>query len=255
MKITLIGAGNLATNLGAALHQAGHQIQQVYSRTEESASRLGRLLEASWTTDMAQVNAESDVYILSVKDSVLQELADQLLVPPTSLVLHTAGSMSIDTLPQKHRGVLYPMQTFSKTRLVNFREIPCFLETAEAEDIGLLRELAGSISDKLYTLPSDQRRFLHLSAVFACNFVNHCYDLSAQILAQHDIPFQVMLPLIDETARKVHTLAPNEAQTGPAVRWDENVIARQIYLLRDNPTIQHIYEEMSDSIHESHTKK
>ena len=148
-----------------------------------------------------------------------------------------------------HYGVLYPMQTFSKEREVNFREIPCFVEANDKYSKDMLLSLAGSISDRIYELSSDDRKYLHLAAVFACNFANHCYALSADVLQKKGLPFDVMLPLIDETARKVHELSPQTAQTGPAVRYDENVIRAQSQLLKDNPIVKDIYERMSLSIH------
>ena len=113
----------------------------------------------------------------------------------------------------------------------------------------LLTTLAQSVTRRVYPLSTADRKYLHLSAVWACNFVNHCYDIAAGILAAHHLPFDVMLPLIDETARKVHSLSPHDAQTGPAVRYDENVIAAQSALMADDPELQQLYELLSKSIH------
>lgn len=148
-----------------------------------------------------------------------------------------------------HYGVLYPMQTLSKYKDVEFSEIPFFVEGNSERALQLARALAESISEYVYNCSSEQRRHLHLAAVFACNFVNHCYALSARLLEKQGIPFDVMLPLIDETARKVHVLSPIEAQTGPAVRYDENVIRMQADLLSDEPELRELYLKMSESIH------
>lgn len=273
MKITLIGAGNVATHLGKALLEAGHTIVQVYSRTMASASQLGEQVDASPITSLAALSNEADVYILSVKDSVLTELLTEACKGRGEKVfLHTAGSMPLSVFEGKalHYGVLYPMQTFSKVSQKNFftsqkknittqkisnssnsnpLAAPCFLEFNDEVSECVVRDLANSISDKLYDLDSDARRYLHLSAVWACNFVNHCYDIASDLLAQHGIPFEVMLPLIDETARKVHELTPRQAQTGPAIRYDENVIGAQTKLLQAEPLRRDIYELMSRSIH------
>ena len=141
-----------------------------------------------------------------------------------------------------HAGVLYPMQTFSMDREVNFREIPLFIEGADPR----IRAVAESLSAHVYELSTADRRYLHLAAVFACNFTNHCYALAADVLAQKGLPFDVMLPLIDETARKVHELHPTDAQTGPAVRGDQNVMDAQSALLDDR--LATIYMLMSESI-------
>ena len=256
MKIVMIGAGNLATNLGKALLDSGNDILQVYSRTLRSASALAGLLGGSPATDFGSISNDADVYIVSVRDNVIADIVPKLCRGREEKVfLHTAGSvpMSLFEGMALHFGVLYPMQTFSKSKLLNFNEIPCFVEGNDDFAFETVNSLAGSISSKVYLLNSEARKHLHLAAVFACNFVNHCYSISSDILAKHDIPFDVMLPLIDETARKVHVMSPKEAQTGPAIRYDQNVIRMQSDMLRNNPLIKQIYEYMSVSIH--HTYK
>lgn len=256
MKIVMIGAGNLATNLGKALLDSGNDILQVYSRTLRSASALAELLGGSPVTDFGSISNDADVYIVSVRDNVIAYIVPKLCRGREEKVfLHTAGSvpMSLFEGMALHFGVLYPMQTFSKSKLLNFNEIPCFVEGNDDFAFETVNSLAGSISSKVYLLNSEARKHLHLAAVFACNFVNHCYSISSDILAKHDIPFDVMLPLIDETARKVHVMSPKEAQTGPAIRYDQNVIRMQSDMLRNNPLIKQIYEYMSVSIH--HTYK
>ena len=145
-------------------------------------------------------------------------------------------------------GVLYPMQTFSMDREVDFREIPLFIEASDAASLQQIRALADSISQHVYELSTADRKYLHLAAVFACNFANHCYTLAADVLQKKGLPFDVMLPLVDETARKVHELHPTEAQTGPAVRGDQNVMQAQAALL--DGKAKEIYELLSQSIQE-----
>ena len=237
MKIVLIGRGRLATNLLPALQKAGHEVTSVNSRTLED------------------LPAKADVYIISVKDSALQEVIRSATQGrEEQLFVHTAGSMPMDLFKGccQRYGVFYPMQTFSKERRVDFREIPIFIETGGSDKtsgLTTLRVLADSVSQKVYELSTADRKYLHLAAVFACNFANHCYSLSAEVLAQVGLPFDVMLPLIDETARKVHELHPLDAQTGPAVRYDENVMQAQQQLLSD-PLMRDIYQRMSQSIHQ-----
>ena len=216
MKIALIGRGKLATNLLPALQHAGHDVVSVNSRTLEELPQT------------------ADAYIIAVKDSM-----------PMSLFQGMAH----------HYGVFYPMQSFSKERTVYFAEIPTFIEASDDKTKQVIRQLAESVTQHVIELSSDDRQYLHLSAVFACNFVNHCYALAAEILEQHGMDFNVMLPLIDETARKVHQLHPLQAQTGPAMRYDENVIRHQLELLNDNPAAREIYERMSMNIHRKVTEK
>ena len=250
MRIVLIGAGNLATNLAKALIKAKHEIVQVFSRTEESAEALAQIAGCESTTDIYNIRCDADIYIFSVKDSVLERLANCVADSVHGkLFVHTAGSMPMDILPVERRGVLYPMQTFSKSREVDFAEIPTFVEAEQKNDLVVLKSLAESISGNVRVLPSEDRKSLHVAAVFACNFVNHCYRLSEKVLAKYDLPFSVMLPLVDETARKVHEISPKDAQTGPAVRWDENVMLEHKQMLKDDDMMREIYELLSKSIH------
>lgn len=251
MKVVMIGAGNLATHLSQALKHAGHEVLQVYSRTETSARTLAELLGCPYTTDLSAV-VNADVYVFSVKDTVLQQLAETLCPQKRGRVfLHTAGSMpmSLFSSVAEHYGVLYPMQTFSKSRPVDFSEIPCFIEASDETTLAVVDSLAKSVSKRVHAMDSERRRYLHLSAVWACNFVNHCYDIASELLEKHDIPFDVLLPLIDETARKVHELSPHEAQTGPAVRFDENVMNAQQQLMDGDTLRQELYRKLSESIH------
>lgn len=252
MKIVFIGAGRLATNLGRAIVKAGHDIVQVYSRTMESAREASIIMGAAPTTRLEDVVMDADVYILAVTDSALPDMIPQLCKGREQKIFaHTAGSvpMSVFQGMALHYGVLYPMQTFSKEREPLFEEIPCFIEANDELTLGRIRELAESVSNRVKVLSSADRRYLHLAAVFASNFTNHCYAMAADILQRHGMDFSVLLPLIDETACKVHSMSPAEAQTGPAVRYDENVIREQSQLLRDNPFMKDIYDRMSISIH------
>ena len=233
MRIVLIGRGRLATNLEHALLQAGHDVVSINSRTLES------------------LPIEADVFVVAVKDAALTDVLraatkgreDQLFV-------HTAGSMPMNLFAglTAHYGVFYPMQTFSKERLVDFNEISVFLETNDAASMERLKMLAATLTTHIYELDSEGRKHLHLAAVFACNFVNHCYALSAEVLKAKGLPFSVMLPLVDETAQKVHELSPKDAQTGPAVRGDQNVMQMQAGMLADIPAVKQIYEALSNDI-------
>ena len=253
--IVFIGAGNLATNLAKALYRKGFPIVQVYSRTEESARSLAAMVEADYTTRLEDISWDARLYIVSLKDAAFTELVPRIVAGKEgALMVHTAGSipMNIWKGHTERYGVFYPMQTFSKHREVDFREVPFFIEAATPEDVTLLKAIAFTLSEKVYEITSEQRKSLHLAAVFVCNFTNHMYSLAAGLLEKYHLPFDVMLPLIDETARKVHELAPREAQTGPAVRYDQNVINDHVAMLGDYPDLQEIYQLLSKSIHEYH---
>lgn len=253
--IVFIGAGNLATNLAKALYHKGFRIVQVYSRTEASARSLAERVEAEYTTSLQEISPDAQLYIVSLKDAAFVESLPQITErKQSSLLVHTAGSIPMDIWEghTERYGVFYPMQTFSKQFEVNFQEVPFFIEAKRPEDVALLKAIAATLSDKVYEANSEQRKSLHLAAVFICNFTNHMYALAADLLEKYNLPFDVMLPLIDETARKVHQLTPSDAQTGPAIRYDENVINNHLSMLADAPELQEIYKLISKSIHEHH---
>ena len=248
----LIGAGNVATHLGVALQQAGWEVAQVYSRTEASASELANRLQVPFVTSIAEVCTDADVYIVAVKDDALKSLIPELVKGRNGMFVHTAGSVPMKVWEgyALNYGVLYPMQTFSKQKPVDFSKVPFFLEGDGGETLAILRKLACSLSGKVYNATSEQRMALHMAAVFACNFTNHMYVLSAHLLEKNGLPFDAMLPLIDETARKVHELAPKAAQTGPAIRKDMDVMNKHLDMLSGEPELKELYEKISKSIQE-----
>jgi len=249
----MVGAGRLATNVARALKEKEHCIVAVYSRTMASASALSSMVGGYATDAVATLPLKADAFIVALKDDALPVVIPQLLQGRgNQLFFHTAGSVPLSVFGAKgHHGVLYPMQTFSKDRQVDFSRVPFFIEGSSDRALAMARKLAQELSPLVYELSSEGRRSLHLAAVFACNFANHCYTLSDHLLQKHGIPFSVMLPLIDETAAKVHTMSPQTAQTGPAVRYDQQVMAAQMALLADEPLMQQVYALMSDSIHKS----
>lgn len=256
--IVFIGAGNLATNLAKALYRNGFRIVQIYSRTEEAAHALAQVVEAEYTAELSEVSADARLYIVSLKDDAFVELLPRIVAGKgDALLVHTAGSILMDVWEgmTPRYGVFYPMQTFSKQREVDFRKVPFFVESNSADDKELLKGIAAVLSENVYEATSEQRRSLHLAAVFACNFSNHMYALAAELLKKHGLPFEAMLPLIDETARKVHELAPVQAQTGPAVRYDENIISKHREMLADEPEMQELYRLISENIHRLHNRQ
>lgn len=249
MNIVFIGAGNLATRLSLEMYRAGMNIAQVYSHTRASAELLAGKIGCSWTIDPATIVADADLYVFSLKDSALLEIISSVK-PNDGLWVHTAGSMPMQIFERyaKRYGVLYPLQTFTKERVVDFSVIPFFLEANNQEAAGVLNEIAGALSRNIQYLSSEKRKSLHLAAVFACNFTNHIYALAGKLLTEQAISFDVLLPLIDETAAKMHAMPPAEAQTGPAIRYDENVINKHLAMLAD-PDMKAVYQLISQSIY------
>ena len=256
MKIVVLGSGNVATNMSLAISKLNDtEIVQVFSQTEDHASELARRLNCDYVTDLSQICSDADIYLFSLKDVVLESAIQQ--VPANKgLWLHTSGSMPMDVFAGKTEryGVFYPLQTFTKSREISFKGVPLFIESHTKEDEEFLKEFANKLSGQVCLLSSERRRSMHLAAVFACNFTNHIYALSEQLLEKEGLPREYLLPLIDETAAKVHEMTALKAQTGPAIRYDENVINKHLDILADEPEMQNLYRILSQSIHNKAVK-
>ena len=239
----------MATSLAMALKMSGNAPVAVWSRTAESAALLGEKVGCPCTCDLALL-PPADVVIISVVDSALREVAAKVAaLYPAALILHTAGSIPMLALHDAgatRYGVFYPMQTMSKSNIVPLDNVTIFIEGNNEADIDYLRSLASSLSTKVVYATSEQRCFLHVAAVFACNFPNALYSMVAELLQSKGLPFESMLPLIDEAAAKVHRMHPLDAQTGPAKRGDINVMDSHKSMLNDE--LASIYEAMSNYI-------
>ena len=242
IKVILLGSGNVATHLFQAFSKATEvEVVQVFSRTISKD-----FPESIQTSDFTQI-LEADIYIICVTDNAISDVSNQLPFE-NRLVVHTSGSTDFDVLDAKNkRGVFYPLQTFSKNKTVDFSEIPICLETENASDYLIVEKLAKSISNSVYKIDGKQRKAIHVSAVFACNFVNHLYEIGNEICVENNIPFEILQPLIEETAQKIKTLSPKDAQTGPAVRNDSKTIEKHIDFLTDENQ-KEIYKILTKSI-------
>ena len=247
-KVVIIGAGNVATHLSKAIKNAGFEILQVASRTEESARELGTLIDAPFTYSAAELNQEADLYIVSVKDDAIANALTTFTLPENALVVHTAGSVSMEILKDfsSNIGILYPLQTFSKKKDVNFKEIPVYIEANTQVNSNKLLQFASSFSDRAKEVNSENRAHVHLAAVFACNFTNNLYSIASDILEKAGLSFDDMLPLISETTEKIKVLHPRKAQTGPAIRRDSKVIEKQLNALTGRE--KEIYKLITESI-------
>ncbi len=249
MKVVLLGSGNVATHLGQALKSAGHQILQVWSRTFENAQQLAVSLDASPISDLESLSEEAEIYIISVSDNAIPAVCAQFPFQD-KLIVHTSGTTGLDVFDGhlNRCGVFYPLQTFSKQRAVDFQKVPMLIEGSSTNVTGDLLALAKSLSHKAVILNSEQRKALHVAAVFACNFSNHLYSIASEILSQNKMDFDLIRPLIEETAAKAQTFNPQEVQTGPAVRNDQLTLAKHFEFLKDQPELRKIYQLMSQHI-------
>lgn len=248
MKVVCIGAGNVATHLSTSLQSAGARIIQVYSHTQANAAALACVLGADPIDDLSALDRSADLYVISVRDDAITTVA-AALAGVAGLVVHTSGATPLSALSGFERyGVLYPLQTFSKSREIAFAGIPLCLEANDAATMGDLKKVAALLGPLMYEVNSENRKALHLAAVFACNFTNHLYHLGARILQERELDFEMLRPLIQETANKVQHALPFNMQTGPAIRDDQATIKRHVEELHDMPELAALYEILSNSI-------
>ncbi len=250
-RIILIGAGNMAHHLAAALLKAGMNLCQIYSRTIESARELGIKTGITYTADIWGIYPDGDIYIFCVSDDALSSLYKSIRINKEAIVLHTSGSLPMDVFKPhfSHFGVLYPLQTFTKKRTLDFGEIPLCIEASDPAVRKVIKSLAAALSSRVEELSSEKRKKLHLAAVFANNFANHMYTVAAQLLEEDGLDFNLLRPLIFETAHKVMVMSPENAQTGPARRGDESILNMHKMLLKDHRKWLNLYTQLSDSIH------
>ena len=231
LKVVVIGSGNVAQHLIQAFEGSEKvELAQAYAR---NAEQLQHLLTPDKIASSPEAIVLADLYIVAVTDDAIAEVTS-LLPFNNRLVVHTSGSVALEEINTRNRrGVFYPLQTFSKSKSVDLKAVPFCLETEFTDDMHLLQEVAASLSENVYRIDSEQRRSLHVAAVFVSNFVNHMYSIGNKICNENNIPFNILLPLIQETASKITTLSPIQAQTGPARRNDKNTIEKHLDFLKD----------------------
>lgn len=249
MNIVLIGSGNVATHLAKALIAEAENVMQVYSQNLLNGSVLAQAINAKAIDQLSKVNQTADLYIIAVKDDAIAHVASALK-NVEGLVVHTSGTTDISAIATQveRAGVFYPLQTFSKVKELSFDHIPLCIEASNINDLKIMKQLAEKLSDQVYELDGEKRKALHLAAVFACNFPNHLYALANQVLLENGLDFNIIRPLIAETADKVMVNLPENVQTGPAVRGDESTMNKHLGLLENQPELQNIYQTLSKSI-------
>ena len=252
MNISFVGAGNVAWHLAPALDNTDYGVREIYSRrTIHSSALAGRLYQANVMDSLDFSESHSDIFIIAVTDDAIEEVANEIIVPENAIVAHTSGTQPLTILSSvatPNIGVLYPLQTFSKSKKVEFKDIPFFVESANKETGRVLTDMAEAISKKVYTCSSDDRKALHVAAVFASNFTNHMLSISAEILEQHGFDLELLKPLIAETVNKSLAIGPEDAQTGPAHRGDLEVLDKHVEFLKKDKRLQEIYKIISQDI-------
>lgn len=245
ISVSIIGSGNVAQHLIQAFSKSQEVVLvQVFARNKAAVSNL--VENHKIISDFSDFK-KADVFVIAVSDNAIEVVSSQLPFE-NCLVVHTSGSLEMNQINAKNRrGVFYPLQTFTKGKPVDFKEIPICLESEHLSDYETLETLAKSISAVTYSISSQQRKALHVAAVFVCNFVNHLYSIGAEICEENKLPFSILQPLIQETANKIAIKSPDEAQTGPAKRGDTKTINTHLHFLSDENQIE-IYKLITKSI-------
>lgn len=249
MNIVLLGSGNIATHLGRAFHGLGHRVLQVFSRNQVNATALASLLESSPITALGDMDQTADLYILAVADHAIAHVAQQLPSSLKGIVVHCSGATDISLLSRFTAfGVIYPPQSMHKHSEVRIDQIPFGVEGNDAGTTALLLRLAQTLSSQAFLCDSRQRLALHTAAVFANNFTNALYGISYNILTAHKLSFDLLKPIIVDTALKIQHHLPHEVQTGPAVRGDYETIEKHLQFLSENPLWLKIYQQLTEEI-------
>jgi predicted short-subunit dehydrogenase-like oxidoreductase (DUF2520 family) len=259
MKITLIGTGNVAYHLGLRFKEKGIFLNQIVGRNEEKTASFSTLFQVPTTLDFSKIKTNSDIYIIAVNDSAIEEVASKLSqIIDNQLVTHTSGSMPSTVLAPyfTNYGSLYPLQTFSMGSEVDFDKIPVFINV-KSNEVGLppqyffdfLEKIARILSPNVHFLADEKRIALHVAAVFVNNFTNHLFQLGKEIMDKNDLPFDVLKPLIEQTVLTIQNQEPKAVQTGPAIRGDANTLIKHLGFLKNYPPqYQGLYKLFSESI-------
>jgi|SRR6056297_1199021 len=250
MEAVLLGSGNVGTHLGRAIFNSPHKLVQVYNKSKEPGKELAKKLQCEYIQDLKNITETADIYIIAIKDDALEEFIEKMPLVK-GIVVHTAGSKPINILEKfKRYGVLYPLQTFSKQRSVSFEKVPLCIEGNTNHNQHELIKLAKELSENVQVINSEKRLTLHIAAVIVCNFSNFLFTVADNFLEEHEIPFDMLKPLIQETVDKIQEKPPEEVQTGPAARGDKKTIEKHLNFLSENEKFGNLYRFVSDMIEE-----
>jgi predicted short-subunit dehydrogenase-like oxidoreductase (DUF2520 family) len=248
-NISFAGAGRVAFALCREMYHAGSRIDVIVSETETNGKSLADSCNATWSANLKFPDS-TDIIIVAVPDHRLKSVLNKINCRKETLVVHTAGSLGLDIFPSRidRKGIFYPLQTFTRGRRIVFKDLPFFLESSDKKSSAILSDLAGSIGGKVHFVDTEHRRMLHLAAIFVSNFSNHLLTMGKEVASKAGFTIDVLEPLIKETISKAMNIGPENSQTGPAVRNDQNTIEKHLELLSFSPELQRIYSEMTRSI-------
>lgn len=254
-KIAILGAGNVAWHLAPALEDAGHEITEVYARDLKKAMEITeRVYSAEPKNDLDFSESKAQIFILAVKDSAITEVADEVILPEGSILVHTSGAMPLEILgysSASYTGIFYPLQSLTKGRKMDMEDVPFLVEAEDEETLQKLKKLAKSISPLVYQIRSKDRKAIHVAAVFASNFTNHMLRIAEEIMRRQGLDYDMLKPLIIETISKSLQIGAKAAQTGPALREDYETLEEHHRFLSYNDQVAEIYRMISQDIIDS----
>lgn len=252
MDVSFIGSGNLAWHLAPALDNVGYTVKEIYSQNpKHAASLVGRLYQADVKASLDFSTSPSDIFIIAITDDAIREVVQEIILPEDAILVHTSGSQPLSVLgyaATSYTGVFYPLQTFSKAKKIDFKDVPIFIESDNEDVIKTLTKMGKALDSKVKRITSHDRKALHVAAVFASNFSNHMLTIAQEITKKNGLDFEVLKPLIAETLNKSLSIDPKKAQTGPAKRGDFEILDNHIEFLKDEPEIAEIYKIVSQHI-------
>jgi predicted short-subunit dehydrogenase-like oxidoreductase (DUF2520 family) len=254
--VSFIGSGNLAWHLAPALDNMGYVVREVYSQNPNHAEVLTeRLYQAEVKATLDFSTSDSRVFFIAVSDDAISDIAREIILPEDAILVHTSGSQPLSQLQYaatQNLGVFYPLQTFSKSKKTDFKNVPIFIESYTEVTEKTLMEIARSISNEVRKIGSEERKALHVAAVFASNFSNHMLTIAHEIMRQNSLDYEWLKPLITETINKSMYMGPEQAQTGPAKRADLNILDNHLEFLKEQTSIAEIYKVISQHIIDTH---
>ena len=256
-RIVVLGSGNVSFHFCKAATIAGLEIIQIYSRNQNTASQLAEMAGAKAIDNIKDIIDDADAYIFAMNDEADVKVANELTISSGKIMVHTAGSLSMSIFKNKteNYGVFYPFQTFSRNAKLDFTEVPFCLEASNKETLNQLIKLTERLRCKHYIIDEEQRKVLHLSGVFVCNFMNHCITIGENILNESGIDKSILKSLIKQSFEKVVSQGAYDSQTGPALRKDNETIHKHLYFLENNKLLSEIYTLMSSSISQTYNSK
>jgi predicted short-subunit dehydrogenase-like oxidoreductase (DUF2520 family) len=250
--VSFIGSGNLAWHLAPALDNLGFIVKEVFSaRPKNAAALTERLYQAEVKSSLDFSDSPSQVFFVAVSDEAIVDIAREIVLPEDAILVHTSGSQPLDILQfaaAPHTGVFYPLQTFTKARNIDFKNVPVFIEASDVVAEKQLMSIAKSLTSKFRKINSEERKGLHVAAVFASNFPNHMLRISKELMEERGLNFDWLKPLVLETVTKALSVGPEYSQTGPAVRGDLEILDEHLRLLKADKTLAKIYQIISQDI-------